>query len=327
MSANSKGPPLPVVRVGELSPEESGPTWLVEGLWTRSAVGFIGGAPKLGKTWLGLDLLLSVATGTSCLGRYRVEERGETLAYLAEDQPSEVRKRLDALCRDRGLDVRDVAVNIITAPSLRLDLDSDRQRLADAVHRISPKLLLLDPLVRLHRRNENDAAEVSELLAYLRELQRVSGVAIAIVHHMRKDGTGDGQALRGSGDLHAWTDSALYLTRVRGQLTLRAEHRSAPSPAPIGLELGRGEGDGALHLEVKEDENPAAGNPAPPQSSLAQRLLQVLARTAAPMTRAELRDQLRVNNERLGRALEQLEAEARIRRGTEGWELVQSPHR
>ena len=56
--------PLPVVRVGEIPIEDNGDRWLVEQLWGDSSVGVIGGAPKCSKTWLGLDLALSVATGT-----------------------------------------------------------------------------------------------------------------------------------------------------------------------------------------------------------------------------------------------------------------------
>jgi len=57
----------------------------VEQLWGASSVGLIGGAPKCSKTWLGLDLALSVATGTPCLGHYAVPEPGPVLVYLAED--------------------------------------------------------------------------------------------------------------------------------------------------------------------------------------------------------------------------------------------------
>ena len=53
-------PPLPVVRVGELPREDHAPRWLVEQLWGASSVGLIGGPPKCSKTWLGLDLALSL---------------------------------------------------------------------------------------------------------------------------------------------------------------------------------------------------------------------------------------------------------------------------
>ena len=70
--------PLPVVRVGEIPSQDNAQRWLVEQLWGESSVGVIGGAPKCSKTWLGLDLALSVATGTACLGKYAVPQPGMT---------------------------------------------------------------------------------------------------------------------------------------------------------------------------------------------------------------------------------------------------------
>src|SRR5262245_32395846 len=96
---------LPVVRVGEIAEPEGGRQWLVGGLWGASGVGVIGGAPKCAKTWLGLDLALSVATGTACLGRYSAPQPGPVLVYLAEDALPVVRQRLEGMARHRGLDL------------------------------------------------------------------------------------------------------------------------------------------------------------------------------------------------------------------------------
>lgn len=61
--------PFPVVQVASI-PEDRGPQWLVDGLWAEEGVGIVGGAPKCCKTWLALDLALSVASGTPALGAY-----------------------------------------------------------------------------------------------------------------------------------------------------------------------------------------------------------------------------------------------------------------
>jgi RecA-family ATPase len=84
---------LPVVRVSQIAEDETAERWLVEELWCARAVGVIGGAPKCAKTWLGLDMALSVATGTPCLGEYAVPEPGPVLIYLAEDALPVVRER------------------------------------------------------------------------------------------------------------------------------------------------------------------------------------------------------------------------------------------
>jgi RecA-family ATPase len=234
---------LPVTRVGEIKSQEVACRWLVQELWGASSVGVIGGAPKCAKTWLGLDIALSVATGTACLGRYAVAQPGPVLVYLAEDALPVVRERIEGMAHHRGLDLGTVAVHVITAPLLRLDRALDRTRLRETTRRFRPRLLLLDPLVRLHRIDENDAGEVAELLAYFRALQREFDLSVVLVHHTRKNARGGlapGQGLHGSSDIHAFGDSNLYLRRVREHLLLISEHRAAPAAASVRLELVAG---------------------------------------------------------------------------------------
>ena len=227
--------PFPMVRVDQIPQEESPQRWLVEELWGDSSVGVIGGAPKCSKTWLGLDLALSVATGTACLGKYAVPQPGPVLVYLAEDALSVVRERVASMARHRGLELQQVEIHVITAPTLRLDRDRCRGQLLETAKRLRPRLLLLDPLVRLHGIDENHAGEVAELLAYIRSLQRQLDLSVMLVHHTRKNaaaGVAAGQALRGSSDLHAFGDSNLYLRRTRDRLLLSSEHRAAPPARP-----------------------------------------------------------------------------------------------
>jgi hypothetical protein len=105
----------------------------------------IGGAAKCAKTWLGLDMALSVATGTPCLGKYVVPQPGPALVYLAEDALPIVRQRVAGMAQHRGLDLRTVEMHVITAPTLRLDREPHRGQLFETARRLRPRLLLLDP--------------------------------------------------------------------------------------------------------------------------------------------------------------------------------------
>lgn len=62
------------------------PRWLVQDIWAEGACGFIAGAPKSYKSWLALDLALSVATGMPFLGQWPVKKQGPVL-YLQEEDP------------------------------------------------------------------------------------------------------------------------------------------------------------------------------------------------------------------------------------------------
>src|SRR5437667_80841 len=133
----------------------------------------------------------------------------------------------------------ELPLHVITAVSLRLDLPADRQRLEQTLRVLKPVLLILDPLIRLHQRDENDASQMAPLLGFLRQLQRHFHLAVLLVHHAKKDGAAlrPGQALRGSSELHGWGDSNLYLRRHRDQHSLTIEHRAAPSAGPIPVAL------------------------------------------------------------------------------------------
>jgi RecA-family ATPase len=308
---------LPVVRVGEIRSEESAQRWLVEELWGARSVGVIGGAPKCAKTWLGLDMALSVATGTACLGKYAVPEPGPVLVYLAEDALLAVRERVEGMARHRGLDLALVPIHVITAPTLRLDRGPDRARLLETTKRLRPRLLILDPLVRLHGIDENNAGEVAELLAYFRSLQRQLELSVLLVHHTRKNaavGAAAGQGLRGSSDIHAFGDSNLYLRRTREHLVLSSEHRAAPALAPVYLALVATHAE-TTHLEVIADLQEGK------RRSLDEQVLDLLAQGVV-LTRAKLRDSLGVKNERLGAALESLERAGRLCRTPGGWQRL-----
>lgn len=308
---------FPVLRAADIPHEETPRRWLIEGLWGASSVGLVGGAPKSLKTWTSLEMAVSVATGTPCLGRYPVREQGRALLYLAEDSLPRVKERLTALANRRSLALDALDVHVITTPSMRLDLARDQIRLLKTARLLKPRILVLDPLVRLHRLNENDAADVSALLSYLRDLQRELDLAVVLVHHAKKGASSvyqAGQGLRGSGDFHAWSDSAIYLRHCRGELILSAEHRSASPPDPIALQLVTDDPE-QPYLRVVE---PLAKEEA--TRSLESRILEVLANDA-PLTRATLRQELHVKNERLGRALSNLENDGTIERHSDGWRL------
>ena len=307
-------PALPTLPVHDLPQRPAQSQWLVQQLWGAAAVGVIGGVPKAGKSWLGLEMAVAVASGTACLGRFQVDTPGPVVVYLAEDGLHAVRDRIDQLCRHRGLRLAGLDLHVVTAPSLRLDLDSDRKALDQTLTALRPKLLLLDPLVRLHRLDENSSADISGLLGFLRELNRRHDLALMLVHHMAKRRCQDlGQALRGSSDLHAWYDSACYLVHRSEQLYLTVQHRAAPAPEPMLLYLAGGDGE-PCRLQL----DGGVAEPTP----LAEAVRALLREVGKPCSRATLRQRLRVNNARLGEALSALEDRGLVARGAGGWSLA-----
>ncbi len=307
--------PLPVQRAGELPAVPQEHRWLVEGLWAELACGIVGGEPKCCKTFLALDLAVAVASGTSCLRTFPVPRPGRVLVFAAEDPLFAVRERLAGIAAASGVALADLDVHLITVPTLRLDLAADRQRLADTVDALAPRLLVLDPFVRLHRVDENASGEIAPILAWLRELQRAKALAVAVVHHAKKGGANlrAGQALRGSSEFHAWGDSNLYLARRGEALTLSIEHRAAPGRLGLKVALRAGPG---LALALTGEADPPDREP--PGVCVDQRVIDALASAAGPLSPAALRERLALRNKTVADAVARLVTAGRVVRDAGG---------
>jgi hypothetical protein len=313
---------LAVVRAAELPVRPEGQRWLVENLWGDGAVGVLGGEPKCFKSFLALDIAVSVATGRPCLRRFAVSHPGRVLLFAAEDALWEVRRRLEGIARAAGVAFEDLDIQVITVPVVRLDIARDRDELEATIAALKPRLVILDPFVRMHRIDENAVTEVAPLLAYLRALQRKYHTAVLLVHHARK-GAGHmrgGQALRGSSELHAWGDSNLYMRRKSNGLWLSVEHRNAPSAGGIAVDLVTRENAAALELveRVAEEAKPTA------VVSPADRIRRVLRDASGPITVRQIRTVCQMRAETATEVLGQMMFQGLVERCDTGYRLVSS---
>jgi hypothetical protein len=313
--------PYATLPAAELAAATAPLAWLADGLFLQGGAGILGGAPKSGKSFFALDLCVAVASGTPCAGRFAIGGQGRVTLLCAEDPHAVIVQRLGALARSRGLALPELPLDVIVEPAVRLP--EGLPRLRATLDKTRPRLLLLDPLIRLHRADENSAAEMSVILDGLRSLARESTTAILLVHHTRKAATGAnaGAALRGSSDLHAFGDTNLYFRKLGhdGAVELRIEHRATACPQPIQLRLVVEEEPLSTARFVPLDKNTIVPDP------LAARLLVVLGKADAPMASRALRAALGVRNELIGDALRVLLAQRRIRRdGRDGWSLASS---
>ena len=137
------------------------------------------------------------------------------------------------------------------------------------------------------------------------------------MHHFRKtlSSATAGYRLRGSSDFYAFVDSLLYLQRRREQLTLSAEHRSAPALGPLPLELVA-EPDPHFRLLTHQV------NLTPPQDPLQIKILQLLSDAPAPVTADALRFDLKARNQRVLETLRTLCAQKKVARSAHGYTLA-----
>lgn len=311
---------LPVVLACSLKAATGCSQWLIENLWLAEAVGIVGGPPRAYKSWLALDMAVSVASGSPCLGVFPVRRSGPVLLYAAEGSDSSLRSRLESIARSRQIDFNSLDVRVITVDRLRLDQTGDQERFSATVARHRPSLVVLDPLVRIHGADENASSAVAALLGYFRTLQRKAGASVLLVHHTRKNlSLRTGYSLRGSSDFYAWTDCLLYLERRQEQRRLMVEHRSAPGSGPFTIELvtPSSPDDGPylmLHQTQISDEPPN-------DDSLSERILHLLSKSTEPIPAETIRMNFRVRKQRLLATLRGLAESGKIGRLPQGYIL------
>lgn len=178
-----------LVRRVDTAPEVG---WLVRPIWPADAYGILAAEQKAGKTWSGLDLVVSVASGTPWLGMYEVERPGAVLAFLGEGGERKMKRRLDAICSSRGLSLADLPIRFC----FRVPTLTNQEHLLEMHEEIKahkPVFVYLDPLYLAAK-----GADGSKLYAMAEHLSDVQilcqrhGSALMIVHHWNKTGEGKG---------------------------------------------------------------------------------------------------------------------------------------
>lgn len=229
------------------------PRWLIDGIWTRGGCGFVSGAPKSYKSWLSLDIGVSIASGESLLGEHRVMSPGPVLYLQEEDSLATVVDRLDAIVDGRAPQSHwggylEVSGGDITwSPSAGLPIDiqahtgvvlSDPRWMAwlsERVRTYEYRAVIVDTLTTTVGDVDLDKAVdlQTRVLRPLREMAQMYDCAVIIVHHSRKNTQGGrrGSNMLGSVALHGWVDCALYLDRDEesGVITVSPEGKYDPA--------------------------------------------------------------------------------------------------
>jgi putative DNA primase/helicase len=166
-----------------LSPEID---WLVEGLIQRGANGFICAPPKVGKSWLAVDLALSLAMGLPWVG-FEVRRPAKVALVSREDNPGLTRWRMDRLLTGKNRTMEDLKGRLYVnsreqSPSFRLDQSELFTPMIAELKAVQPEFVILDVFNVLHGADENDNTEMRRVLEELNRMQREIGSAICVIH-------------------------------------------------------------------------------------------------------------------------------------------------
>ena len=183
------------------------PGWVVEGLIPCGLI-LVAGDPKIGKSWLGLDLALHVALGEPFWG---FATKRDTVPYLClEDTFSRVQARLQHLCDEAN----DNLCCVVETERIGNGLIEQLGEFADGHEDL--KMVIIDTFQTLRTPSSQTIYSVDyEIMGALKAFADERGIALLAIHRIRKMG-GDGDVfstISGSNGLMGRADETMVLRR------------------------------------------------------------------------------------------------------------------
>ena len=185
-------------------------SWIVRDLLPEGVTLFAG-KPKLGKSWLALQMGYGIATGGEVLGR--AVDQGSVLYAALEDNARRLKKRMHKVSPDDPIWPEKF---LFSTEWPRLD-QGGLSAFEDWI-RSTPdaRLLIVDTLATVRPASGGKDSQYQSDYAALRGLHRLAsdtGIAILIVHHVRKmDADDPFDTVSGSTGLTGAADSTIILT-------------------------------------------------------------------------------------------------------------------
>jgi hypothetical protein len=191
------------------------PRWAVEGVLAEG-LSILGGRPKIGKSWLALALGVAIASGGTALGRIPTEA-GDVLYPALEDNKRSLQERMRRIMHGGSWPER---LHLTNAWPKTGNGGLD---LLDEWCEVHPeaRLVIVDTLARVRpiRSGRGDLyAEDYRIGQDLKALADSHGIAVLVIHHLRKMDSDDPlELLSGTLGLPGAADSVLVMKRERGK--------------------------------------------------------------------------------------------------------------
>jgi hypothetical protein len=213
--ATGDGPPFDLLSADAILttiwPE---PVWAIDGL-LPAGLTILAGKPKVGKSWLALQIAQAVAAGGYALGQ-RVTP-GPVLYLALEDPPRRLKERLQKQHWQPGTpaDFMPIGQFADQVGDLR---NGGGEKLARQIEARGYRLVVVDTLSRSCIGDQNDVQAMTAALTPIQEISHRYNCVALLVDHQNKLGSGDvvGDIL-GSTAKGAMADTIWGLYRERGK--------------------------------------------------------------------------------------------------------------
>ena len=177
--------------------------YCVDGLISQGLFVLVG-APKVGKSWLALDMCLSIAKGEKVLGKETL--CGHAVYLSLEDSLIRLQNRLYELTDEPSDNLNFAIMAESISNGLPEQIEYCRKRFDDL------KIVVIDTLQKVRNESESSYSSDYKELSVLKSLADKLGIAIVLVHHTRKCSDSDPfNMISGSTGLSGCVDGSMVL--------------------------------------------------------------------------------------------------------------------
>ena len=186
---------------------------LIEGMLHQGSKMLISGPSKMGKTWLLIDLAVSIQTGTPLWG---LQTKQANVLYInLELQEFHAQKRYKRILNAKNLTAKN-GMGIWNLRGRACDISKLRSQLMPDILKGDYGLIVIDPIYKVYGdRDENSVSDVAEIMNELEQITNETGAALVYVAHQTKGNQSGKEAIdrfSGSGTFARDVDSGLILT-------------------------------------------------------------------------------------------------------------------
>lgn len=182
----------------------------------------LSGDPKIGKSWLMMDMCLSIAKGEKFLGRRT--EKGHVVYMALEDTFVSLQSRMYELTDEPSDNLQYLLLSNSIGNGLEEDLQECKKLFPDL------KLIVIDTLQKVRETVDMKYGTDYKELSLLKSIADQLEIAIILVHHNRKThDVNPNNMISGTNGIAGCADGLLVFTRNGNQAKLNISGRGAPS--------------------------------------------------------------------------------------------------
>ena len=203
------------VRLDELLSIKFEPArWLIQDLVPLDGITMLSGLSNTYKTWIMLDMALSIASDTVYLGQYDVKKVG-VLIVDEESGHRLLQERLKSMGASSELNI-----HIFSRKDFKVSKENINSLIAYCLEN-DIRLVAIDSLVRVIVGDENSAKDMSANFNLLRKLVD-EGISVLLLHHERKGSVSikrnASSDIRGSSDILSSLDSHMGISNEKSHI-------------------------------------------------------------------------------------------------------------